>query len=158
MRHRRIITIILAGILAGGSAVPAFADSDDQPSGLDRARQATLQAIELAADDADEAPPAVPPGHTKDQPGKGKANKGNPHDGKVEQTGRARAAAAIASAIVRENGNGNAFGRGHASEVIRLLLTGEIPDALETDQSHGAEVSAMVRTYNELRAKERAGG
>jgi hypothetical protein len=163
MPHRRIITLILAGILAGASAVPAFADSEDKPIGLDRARQATMQAIELAADDVEEAPPAVPPGQAKDKPGKdtpdrGNANKGNPHIGENKKLmGRARAAAAIASALAREDGNGNAFGRGHAREVIQLLLADKTPEALETDESHGAAVSAMVRAYNELKAKERRG-
>lgn len=169
MRHRRIITLILAGILAGASAVPALAGSEDKATGLERARQATMQALEFAADDAGEAPPAVPPGQGNEKPakgaadngkrGKGNAGKGNARDGEVEKvTGRARAAAAIASALARGNGNGNGFGRGHALEVIDLLLADQTPDALETDENHGAEVSAMVRAYNALKAKERAGG
>ncbi len=167
MRHRRIITLILAGLLAGASAVPALAESDDKLTGLERARQATQQALDAAADDGDEARPAVPPGQAKENPGKGpanngnagkgKADKGNPHDDDIPKvTGRARAAAAIASAMARGNGNGNGFGRGHALEVIELLLDGETPDALETDESHGAQVSAMIKAYNALKAQERA--
>ena len=160
MRHRRIITLVLAGVLAGASAVPAFAQSEDKLTGLDRARQATMQALDLAADGVDEAPsvvppgvpPAVPPGQAKDKPGKGSADKGNAD----KVTGRARAAAAIASALARGNGNGNGFGRGHALEVVALLLDDKTPDALETDENHGAEVSAMVKAYNELKAQERA--
>lgn len=175
MRHRRIITLILAGLLAGASAVPAFAESEDKLTGLERARQATQQALDLAADDVAEAPSAVPPGQAKENPGKGparngetgkgnananaNANKGNPHDGDTGKlTGRARAAAAIASALARGNGNGNGFGRGHALEVIEMLLDGQTPDALEVDENHGAQVSAMVKAYNALKAKERAAG
>jgi hypothetical protein len=161
MRHRRIITLILAGLLAGASAVPAFAETEDKLTGLERARQATGQALELAAEDGGETSPAVPPGQVKERPGKGpaangKSAKGNPHESETRKvTGRARAAAAIASAMARENGNG--FGRGHALEVIELVLAGEAPEALETDENHGPEVRAMVKAYNEIKAKERAG-
>jgi len=172
MRHRRIITLILAGALAGASAVPALAQSEDKPTGLERARQAAAQALELAAGGGDAAlpvvPPAVPPGQAKDKPGKGpgdndnakgNADNGNPHNDDAERvTGRTRAAAAIAAALARGNGKGNGFGRGHALEVIELLLDDKTPAALETDENHGAIVSAMVKAYNELKAQERAAG
>lgn len=181
MRNRRIITLILAGALAGASAVPALAQSEDKPTGLELARRAAAQAVELAADGADAAlpvvSPTVPPGQDKDKPGrgpadngnankgnvdkgdadKGNADKGNPHDEDVEKvTGRARAAAAIATALAK--GNGNGFGRSHAREVIELLLDDKTPAALETDENHGAKVSAMVKAFNELKAQERAAG
>ena len=152
--RRRIIILTLAAILAGASAVPAFAQSEEKLTGLDRARQATMRALELAAaDDVTEAPPAVPPG----QANKDKADKGKPDKDKTNRaTGRKRAEQAIASALNRDNGNGNGFGRGHAAEVIaNLISSGEAPAMLEADDNHGAEVSAMVKTYNELKARER---
>ena len=168
MRHRRIITLALAGILIGASAVPAFAQTEDKLTGLDRARQAAQQALEYGANETDAASPTVPPGHAEDGPGKGnqgRANQGNANPGKGtahtgdsdKLTGRARAAAAIANALARGNGNGNAFGRGHALEVIEMLRDGKTPDTLDAE-NHGAEVTAMVRAYNELKARERATG
>ncbi len=153
--RRRIIILSLAATLAGASAVPAFAQSEEKLTGLDRARQATMRALELAAsDDVTEAPPAVPPGQAK----KDKTDKGKPDSDKTNRaTGRKRAEQAIATALGRGNANGNGFGRGHAAEVIANLIEGEAPPMLEADENHGAEVSAMVKTYNELKARERTG-
>lgn len=159
--------------------MPALAQTEDELTGLDRARQAMQQALEYSANDLVDAPPTIPPGHADGNPGKanpgkanpGKANPGKANPGKAnpgkgstgkgnsgELTGRARAAAAIASAIARGNGNGNGFGRGHALEVIQMLRDGTTPASLESDGNHGAEVSAMVKAYNELKAQARTTG
>ena len=176
MRIRRMITLALAAVLVGASAVPAFAQTEDKPTGLDRARQVTLQALELAAEDVDEAPPAVPPGQAKDKSDRGKSDEGNAGKGNAAEgnagkgsagegnagkgnadrvTGRERAAEAIASALERGNGDGNGFGRGHSAEVLEKLLDGESPATLEADANHGSELSAMVKAYNELKKQER---
>ncbi len=151
--RRRIIILTLAATLAGASAVPAFAQGEEKLTGLDRARQATMRALELAAgDEVTEAPPAVPPGQAE----KDKTDKGKPDKGKSDRaTGRKRAEEAIATALDRDKGNGNGFGRGQAAEVIANLIEGEAPAVLAADENHGAEVSAMVETYNELKARER---
>ena len=154
---RRTITLTLAALLAVASAVPAFAQSEDKLTGLDRARQATSQALELAADDGDETPPATPPGQARGKSDIGRPGMGNSARGNSDRvTGRDRAAQAIAAALKPGNGNGNGFGHGHSAEVIeRLLLDGEAPATLEAEENHGAEVTAMVKAYNELKAQER---
>lgn len=153
---RRMITLASAAVLVGSFAVPAFAQTEDKPTGLDLARQVTLQALELAAADGDEASPAVPPGQARDKSDKGKPDKGNAGKGDDDRvTGRDRAAQAVASALERGNGDGNGFGRGHLAEVLQKLLDGDSPATLEAETNHGSEVSAMVRAFNELKKRER---
>ncbi|MEX2624066.1 MAG: hypothetical protein WD651_10085 [Acidimicrobiia bacterium] len=64
-------------------------------------------------------------------------------------TGLARAREAIWLADGRGNGNGHAFGRGHATEVHAQLLAGGSPSALP---NHGAKVRALVAAFNSLKA------
>jgi hypothetical protein len=131
--------------MTAATAVPAFAQSEDKLTGLDRAHQATMQALEQANSRAAEARGELPPGLAK-------------KDAEGKLTGRDRAEAAIARGLARGNGNGNANGRSHAATVLQQLLDGKSPASLADDKSHGAEVSAMVRAHNELRRQERAGG
>lgn len=65
-------------------------------------------------------------------------------------TGRERAAEVIAAAIARGNGNGNAFGRGHALWVHEMLAAGDIPGQIK-EEGHGHAVREMVHAFNELR-------
>ena len=133
------VAIALA-VMSAGAAHAA----DDKLTGLDRARQASMQAIDRAEGRMVEARGGeLPPGLAK----------------QVDKlTGRERAAQAITAAMERGNGNGNAFGRGHSLEVLTLLVKGESPDALEDAPNHGANVSAMVRAYNELKKQQRDTG
>ena len=69
-----------------------------------------------------------------------------------EATGLERAAQAIAAALARGNGNGHAWGRGHAEAVHEIKANGGSPSDLA---SHGEAVRGMVRAYNELRKQNR---
>jgi hypothetical protein len=64
-------------------------------------------------------------------------------------TGLARAREAIGLAAGQSNGNGHAFGRGHAAEVHAQLLAGGSPSDLP---SHGEKVRALVAAFNSLKA------
>ena len=144
MMPRRFAVFAMAAAITAATAVPAIAQSEGKLTGLDRARQATMQALEQANSRAAEARGEIPPGLAK-------------KDGETKLTGRDRAAAAIAEGLARENGNGNANGNGSGrAAVLQKLLDGESPANLAHDENHGAEVSAMVRAHNELRRQERA--
>lgn len=171
---RRMATIAGAAVLAAASVTPALAA--DQPTGLELAREVASHAVELASNSEDvdvavTAPPGttddgVDPGSQGKGRGQGKGQGKNPADpGKSSEapgksgdseklTGRDRAAVAIAEALERNADNGNGFGRGHAAVVIEMLLIGESPASLVADENHGAKVSAMVATYNELKSQQ----
>lgn len=139
MRSRPMIMLATVALLAVTVAIPAFAQ-EVKATGLERAQQASLKALDHANARAIEARGGeLPPGLAK-------------KEGKL--TGRARAAAAIATAIDR--GNGNGFGRGRSLEVLSTLLNGGSPAALEGQPSHGDKVSAMVQAHNELRKQSPA--
>jgi len=141
VRYRRFTVIALSAVLTAATVAPAFAQSEEKLTGLDRARQATMQALEQASSRAAEARGEVPPGLAKQSA-----------EGKL--TGRDKAAASIAKGLA--NGNGN--GRGRSTEVLQNLLNGKSPVTLEGAANHGAVVSAMVKAHNELRRQERADG
>ncbi len=145
---RRLLTIAIVTVLSVATAAPVMAQ-EEKATGLERAREASMKALDHANARAIEARGGkLPPGLAKAD----KANKGNKAD---KLTGRERAAASIAAALERGNGNGNGFGRGHSAEVLGLLLAGESPAALESGENHGARVSAMVKAYNELKKAEK---
>lgn len=100
------------------ATLPALAV--ERPTGLERALQVASSTLENATGGA--------PDHV------------------VE--GRERAKAAIDAALARGNGNGNAFGRGHAADVLAILAAGGSPSELS---SHGEAVRDLVHAYNELR-------
>ena len=131
--RRRLIPLVLTTFLVSMLAVPAMAQ-DERPTGLERARMAQEQAAERAQDRMAEA-------------------KGANADNAGKARGLERAAEAIAAGLERGNGNGNAFGRGHAADVLAALLAGESPS--ELGGKHGKAVSEMVRTYNELKRQQR---
>ena len=143
MRNTSFSVLALAIALAVMSAGAAYAE-DDKLTGLDRARQASMRAIDRAEGRMVEARGGeLPPGLAK----------------QVDKlTGRERAAQAITAAMERGNGNGNAFGRGHSLQVLTMLVNGESPDALEDAPNHGANVNAMVKAYNQLKKQQRDAG
>lgn len=139
-RSKYVLGLALVALVALAAA-PAASAQDEKPTGLERARQAAVKAIDHADGRAAEARGGeLPPGLARTD----------------RLTGRARAAQAIAAAMERGNGNGNAYGRGRSQQVLELLLAGESPATLEADSTHGSRVSAMVKAYNELRKQERA--
>lgn len=132
----RAVSIVLSSLLVAGLASPALAQ-EEKLTGLERARQASMEAVERAQERiAEGLREDLPPGLAK-------------KDETEKLTGRARAAAAVEAAMERGNGNGNAFGRGRAYDVLNLLIAGESPVSL--DETHGEKVSAMVHAYNELK-------
>jgi hypothetical protein len=133
---RAAILITLVGLLFGTLAASAVAD-DEKLTGLDRARQATLQGLEKSQGKAAEAPGQV-------NRAKGLRDKGE------KLTGHERAAAALGDAIDRGNGKGNAFGRGNAAYVHEILAGGGIPGQMK-DGNHGQRVKELVHAYNEMR-------
>lgn len=133
---RAAILITLVGLIVGTLAGAAAAE-DEKVTGLDRARQATLQGLEKSQGNAAEAPGQV-------NRAKGLRDKGE------KLTGRERAAAAIGAAIERGNGNGNAHGRGNAAYVHEILAAGGIPGQMK-ETNHGQEVKAIVHAFNEMR-------
>ena len=142
MRNRPLVTLALVALLAALMAAPASAE-EEKLTGLDRARQASLQAIDRANGRLAEARGGeLPPGLDRED----------------KVTGRAIAAQAITAAMERGNGNGNAYGRGNSLRVLTALLNGESPATLEAAPNHGANVSAMVKAYNELKQQERDAG
>lgn len=141
MRRLLILTLgaaLFVAIFAGA----AVADEHAKLTGLERAAQATMQGLEKSQGKAAEAPGQV-------NRAKGLEKQGD------KLTGRERAAAAIAAAIERGNGRGNAFGRGHAAQVLRILL-GELPGELNTS-NHGQTVREMVHAFNALRKADENG-
>lgn len=112
---------MLVAAASGGAA-------QEKLTGLERAAQATMQGLEKSQGKATEAP--------------GQANRAKGHDKQRNKTtGRARAAQAIEAAIARGNGNGHAWGRGHALDVLADMNV----------ENHGQRVRAMVHAYNTLR-------
>lgn len=109
-------------------------------TGLERAAEATLQGLEMSQ------------GKSADAPGQVNRAKGLNNQGD-KLTGRARAFAAITAALERGNGNGNAYGRGHAIYVLQILIDGGIPGELKTE-NHGQAVRDMVHAFNELRKSQ----
>ena len=114
----------------------AVADEHEKLTGLERAAEATVQGLAKSQGRAAEAP--------------GQENRAQGLEKQGDKlTGRERAAAAITAALARGNGNGNAFGRGHAADVLGILQ-GELPGELN-ERNHGQAVREMVHAYNELR-------
>jgi hypothetical protein len=137
MPRRYAPGLVLAVLLASTTVAPASAQ-EEKPTGLERARQASVQAIDHASGRAAEARGGELPPGLRDTD---------------RVTGRARAAQAIAAAM--ERGNGNGYGRERSQQVLALLLSGKTPSVLEADSTHGSSVSAMVGAYNQLRKQER---
>lgn len=132
MRRHLALTVAVALFVA---LFATAASAEEKLTGLDRAKQATLQGLEKAQGKADEAP--------------GQANRARGLD-PDKLTGRERAAEVIAAAIGRGNGNGNAFGRGHSLWVYEMLAAREIPGQIQ-EENHGHAVREMVHAFNELR-------
>ncbi len=122
------------------SSLALTVSADEHATGLDRAAEATIQGLEKSQDLAAEAP-------GQDNRAQGLNNQGE------KLTGRERAAQAIAVALGRANGNGNAFGRGHAFDIHQILVEGAIPEEL-IQANHGQQVRDMVHTFNELRRSQ----
>jgi hypothetical protein len=132
---RRLLVVATLAAMVFSTAGSALAQG--QPTGLERAAEATLQGLEKSRGKAGSAP--------------GQANRAKGLDSQGDNlTGRERAAAAIGAAVERGNGNGNAVGRGNAADVHEILAGGGIPGQLKT-QNHGQAVRAMVHAFNELR-------
>jgi len=169
--RRRAFTLVLAVVLAMGGASPATAA--DELSGLQLARDFASRAVDLASNPA-EIPdktvtvPTQPPGDGEKGKGgdkgkgggndmgkggdKGKSKGDSGNGNKPEKlTSRDRAAEAIDRALDR--GNGNGFGRGHAADVIETIQAGGSPATLDPNENHGAQVSAMVAAYNQLKSQ-----
>jgi hypothetical protein len=137
---RRVsILVLTVGLIVGALATAAIAQ--EKATGIDRALQATLQGLEKSQGKAAEAPGQI-------NRAKGLRDKGE------KLTGHDRAAAAIAGAIERGNGQGNAHGRGNAAYVHEILAAGGIPGQMK-EANHGHSVRDLVHAYNELR---KAGG
>lgn len=140
-RTSRIAALGMTAALVLAPVVIARA-SDDQ--GLpDRVLQAAHEAVavsrglavELAVVAAGGPGETGVPAHAQGKPG--------------HATGLARAREAIGLAAGRGNGNGHAFGRGHAAEVHAQLLAGGSPSDLP---SHGEKVRRLVAAFNSLKA------
>ncbi len=141
MRSGRFALLVVAVFVTSFPAA-ATAEEHEKLTGLERAAQATLQGLEKSQGRAAEAP--------------GRENRARGLDEQKDKvTGRERAAAAIAAALARGNGAGNAFGRGHAADVLGILL-GELPGELN-EANHGQAVREMVHAYNAIR-KATTGG
>ncbi len=136
--------LVVVILLTIGMAAPASAQPG-HPTGLDRARQATQQGLENA-----KGKDTAAPGQDNRARGLDEARNEN------RLRGRERAAAVINRNLQRGNGKGNAFGRGHAADVLATLLAGGSPSELAGE--HGAAVRAMVHAYNELKRQQRAAG
>lgn len=123
------LLVASAAVAAVLAVVPSGAAAEEEKAtGLERAAQATMQGLEKSRGKAGEAP--------------GQANRARGHDKQGDKpTGRARAAQAIEAAIARGNGNGHAWGRGHALDVLADVNI----------ENHGQKVRAMVHAYNKLR-------
>ncbi len=132
---RSVVVLALVGLLVGMLATVAVAE--EKATGLERAAQATLQGLENSQGKAADAPGQV-----------NRARGLNKQGDKL--TGRERAREVIAAAMDRGNGNGNAFGRGHALDVHSILAAGEIPGQMN-EANHGQAVREMVHSFNELR-------
>ena len=132
---RFVVIAAVASLLV--AALAAVAVADKHATGIERAKEATLQGLEKSQGKAAEAP--------------GQVNRAKGLENKEDKlTGRERAAAAIAAAMERGNGQGNAYGRGNAAYVHEILASGEIPGQIER-LNHGQQVKEMVHAYNELR-------
>jgi len=123
---RRLLVVAAATVVLM-AASSSGAAAQEKATGLERAAQATMLGLEKSQGKANEAP--------------GQANRAKGHDKEERTTGRDRALQAIEAAIARGNGKGNAWGRGHAPDVLAEL---EI-------ENHGEEVREMVHAYNALR-------
>jgi len=132
---RILILIVLAGLFVG--MLITAAGANDHVTGLERAAQATLQGLEKSQGKSADAP-------GQENRARGQSNKGD------KLTGRERAAAVIAAAMERGNGNGNAHGRGNAARIHEILASGDIPGQID-EQNHGRAVRDMVHSFNELR-------
>jgi hypothetical protein len=132
---KRILVVVGLVALLSTVVVGAVA-ADEKATGLERAAQATQQGLEKSQ------------GKASDAPGQVNRASGLNKDGKL--TGRDRAAAAIAAATERGNGNGHAFGRGNAAYVHEILANGGIPGQMKTT-NHGETVKDLVHAFNELR-------
>lgn len=124
---KRLGVLIAVVTLIAVLAAPAFG-APDHATGLERAREVAARGVETA---------------------QGLKNDHDPD----RATGLERAAEAIAAALERDNGNGNAFGRGHSAAVHEILAEGGSPSEIAGE--HGQAVREMVRTYNALRKQNR---
>ncbi len=126
--RKLLLLSVAATLFVALFATTAVADEHEKLTGLERAAQATMQGLEKSQGKAADAP--------------GQANRANGLDKQGNKlTGRERAAAAITAAMERGNGNGHAFGRGHAAEVLAGIAA----------DNHGQMVRDMVHAYNALR-------
>ena len=134
---RMFAVAVAAAVFMALFAPAALADEHEKLTGLERAAQATLQGLEKSQGKAADAP--------------GQVNRAKGLDKQGDKlTGRERAAEAIAAAMARGNGNGNAYGRGNSAWVHEMLAAGEIPGQIK-EQNHGHAVRDMVHAFNELR-------
>lgn len=137
MRKRLAISVVTALFV---SSLAMTVSADEHVTGLARAAEATMQGLAKSQANAADAP--------------GQANRAQGLDNQGEKkTGRERAAQAISVALERENGNGNAFGRGYAAYIHQILIEGAISEELD-QANHGQQVREMVHTFNELRRSQ----
>jgi hypothetical protein len=142
-RTFRISALAMAvGLVLAPVAIARASDRQGPPEHLLQAAHAAIAksrglAVELAALAAGRPGETGVPDHAQGKP--------------EHATGLARAQEAIEAAAGRGNGNGHAFGRGHAAEVHAQLLAGGSPSDLP---SHGARVRAMVAAFNSLKADQ----
>ncbi len=140
---RKVLAIsVVAALFVSSLALTVSAE--EHATGLARAAEATMQGLAKSQANAADAP--------------GQANRAQGLENQGEKlTGRERAVQAIAEALAealgRENGNGNAFGRGHALYVHQILAGDGIPEELN-EANHGQQVREMVHTFNELRRSQ----
>lgn len=137
MRKVLAISVVTALFV---SSLAMTVSAEEHAIGLARAAEATMQGLEKSQ------------GKAADAPGQENRAQGLNNQGE-NLTGRERAAQVIAAALERENGNGNAFGRGHALYVHQILAEGDIPGELN-EANHGQQVREMVHTFNELRRSQ----
>ncbi|MCZ6663279.1 MAG: hypothetical protein O6951_10225 [Actinobacteria bacterium] len=137
MRKCLAISVVTALFV---SSLAMTVSAEEHAIGLARAVEATMQGLAKSQANAADAP--------------GQANRAQGLDNQGEKkTGRERAAQAISVALERENGNGNAFGRGYAAYIHQILIEGAISEELD-QANHGQQVREMVHTFNELRRSQ----
>jgi len=128
---KRSTVTVLVAVVIGAMATPVVA-APDHATGLERAREVSMKALDQAMGKSADAP-----GHNKEE----------------MVTGRERALQAILDGLVRGNGNGNAYGRGHSAEVLQIVIGGGSPSELAGE--HGSAVSNMVKAFNALKKAAR---
>ena len=132
-----LVTSVVTALFVSSLAMTVSAE--EHATGLARAAEATMQGLEKSQ------------GNAVDAPGQENRAQGLNNQGE-KLTGRERAAQAIAAALDQGNGNGNAFGRGHALYIHQIFI-GAIPEVLD-QANHGQQVREMVHAFNELRRSQ----